>query len=694
MLQAEAAGGILSATMKSTDRTCTAPGTDAGRTIPLPVLGTASRSTTTIRRSRAAPWRAAVLGLIQVLMIAHIVQWVVTGRTLSPVEPSESMEFVKHGIVNAGAIMFLLALLSTVLLGRWFCGWACHVVLLQDLCGWMLKRVGIRPRPFRARLLMWVPFLLAVYMFIWPAVYRWGVVPISQSLHRLMPEAVPQPLVVAPWTGISFELVTEDFWRTFAGPVVAVPFLLICGFAVVYFLGAKGFCTYGCPYGGFFAPLDRFARGRIRVTDACEGCGHCTAVCTSNVRVHEEVRHFGMVVDPGCMKCMDCVSVCPNDALYFGLGSGAGGARPRAGTPAPVSRWDLSWQEELGIAAVFLFGFFGFRGVYEVVPMLMAVGMAICLAFLAWKSWRMLRDQNVAFHRARLRHRGRLTGTGRLFLAGTIACLALAAHCIVVHALVRAADAADARVMVPRAAIFSPSPQRIDAAAESAARSALSRFALLEPVGSGGIALLPVPSHDIRRAWLHACLHEFEDAERYMRRADRRLGGRDELVRDIAILQSLQVREADAARWLHERTGEAPWFYRSLDLLVSSQTAEGRFDDAIDRLKSAVEQLDTMPVPRRAKAAAAEARLYLLRRLSLLLADHGDPLEAVAVFRRTIEIDPASAPGRALLAWALLRAGDPEGARESMQAALALAPEDAALRDDARRLEEMIASMR
>src|SRR6185503_18805376 len=64
---------------------------------------------------------------------------------------------------------------------------------------------------------------------------------------------------------------------------------------------------------------DKLATGRILVTDACEGCGHCTAVCTSNVRVHEEVAKFGMVVDPGCMKCMDCVSVCPNDALYFGF---------------------------------------------------------------------------------------------------------------------------------------------------------------------------------------------------------------------------------------------------------------------------------------------------------------------------------------------------------------------------------------
>ena len=31
------------------------------------------------------------------------------------------------------------------------------------------------------------------------------------------------------------------------------------------------------------------------MTDACEGCGHCTAVCSSNVRVHAEVRDFGLV---------------------------------------------------------------------------------------------------------------------------------------------------------------------------------------------------------------------------------------------------------------------------------------------------------------------------------------------------------------------------------------------------------------
>ena len=88
--------------------------------------------------------------------------------------------------------------------------------------------------------------------------------------------------------------------------------------------------------------------------DRCHQCGACTAACTSNVRVHEEVRDFGQVVDPGCMKCMDCVSACPNQALRFGLGTPAI-AVDRAGRRAAASaarRWDLSWPEEIALAAI------------------------------------------------------------------------------------------------------------------------------------------------------------------------------------------------------------------------------------------------------------------------------------------------------------------------------------------------------
>jgi hypothetical protein len=36
-------------------------------------------------------------------------------------------------------------------------------------------------------------------------------------------------------------LIVEDFWATFPPWYVAIPFLIVCGFVTVYFLGNKGF---------------------------------------------------------------------------------------------------------------------------------------------------------------------------------------------------------------------------------------------------------------------------------------------------------------------------------------------------------------------------------------------------------------------------------------------------------------------
>ena len=59
---------------------------------------------------------------------------------------------------------------------------------------------------------------------------------------------LPEPL----FPKFTNHLVTSNFWETFPSVAVAIPFLLICGFLTVVFLGQKGFCTYACPYGGFF----------------------------------------------------------------------------------------------------------------------------------------------------------------------------------------------------------------------------------------------------------------------------------------------------------------------------------------------------------------------------------------------------------------------------------------------------------
>jgi len=411
------------------------------------------------RPSHAGRWRALVLLLVHVAIALHVWHWYSSGRTLSPLEPSESMAFSQRGIVNAGLVFFALTILSTFVLGRWFCGWACHLVAVQDGARWLLGRFGIRPRPLQLGLLGSVPWLAFVYMFLSPIVLR-----------------LLEGAGLAP---VGTQLVTEQFWRTFPPWPIALLSILVCGAAIVWVLGAKGFCTYGCPYGAIFGIADEFAPLRIRVTDGCEHCGHCTTVCSSNVNVSQEVREWGMVVDPGCMKCGDCVSVCPKDALYVGWGAPALLARRREEPPRPARRdwlrelgllgfmlgayvllhaydgrygaylvhfdatlWELiallsagsfalalllrgkarrtpegSRAEELVLGASFLVALYAFRGLRGSTPLLLTLALAAMLAFLALECWRLVARRDLGWKNWRLKNGGRLTRAGVSFAA-------------------------------------------------------------------------------------------------------------------------------------------------------------------------------------------------------------------------------------------------------------------------------------
>ncbi len=342
--------------------------------------------------------------------LLHIAHWQVAGETLSPLEPSEAMQTLELGYVNAGFLLFALAIVATLLLGRFFCGWACHLVAYQDLCAALLARIGLRPRAVRSRVLVLVPLGAALYMFVWPLVARWW-------------SGAPAPPLV-------LHLTTDAFWSTFPGPWIAALTFLVDGFLIVYWLGGKAFCAYGCPYGAVFGIAERFAPGRIRVDDRCETCGHCTAVCTSNVRVHEEVARFSMVVDPSCMRCMDCVDVCPKGALSFGFGAPS---LRRARAAAGRRRADFSIAEEVALTLVFLGSLYALRRAYSVVPLLLALGLAVLVAVFVVIGWRLLRRRDLQLQGRVLKEDGQLTGAGQRVALGVVLAVAAVLHTGVVQ---------------------------------------------------------------------------------------------------------------------------------------------------------------------------------------------------------------------------------------------------------------------
>lgn len=693
-----------------------------GRSVSLTVLAERPRPRSTMGR-----WRAAVLVGVHALIAAHIVQWLITGSTLSPVEPSESMETLETGSVNAGFIFFLTAITATALFGRYFCGWACHVVALQDACTWLMNRIGVRPKPFRTRLLAWAPLVFGLYMFVWPTAKREVIFPLLDAFRVERP-AWLRP--VAEIAGIHTELIVSDFWATFPPWYVAVPFLLVVGFATVYFLGSKGFCSYGCPYGGIFGAVDRISPGRIVVSDACEGCGHCTAVCTSNVRVHEEVRDFGMVVDPGCMKCMDCVSACPNEALRFAIATPPILARPKDETAASrraaiarnPKRFDLSWPEEIVGAALFLMMFMAFRGMLNAVPMLMAAGLAAIGVFVVWKLFALLTRPSVRLQSLQLRVAGRLTRAGAVFVAFGCATIVASAWAGAVRFDRWTAGLAAAALRDPIAVVLRPEyvPSAAERAAAERARSRMLRSSSWRDDGYGW-ALNPADRRIVAHAQM--VLGDFSAAHGHLQRIALEAQPTDELVDQIsavmrragaddrevlgfrrgmlernptlhgvrlAIAREAIAQGADtgalSAEWAETLAGNEP---AALLSTAEFQMAAGMAREALDTLKrveagtDAGVHLRTADLYRRLgdRAAALAIARGLCdrsriapasgRRAALLLASLGDAERAESALDRWLARHPASIALHEAIASVRLAQGDVDGALDAFRRAAA-----------------------
>jgi len=437
-----------------------------------------------------------VLLAVHLLIAAHIAHAFMARRTLSPVEPSEAMYTLELGWMNAGAIFLALAMLGTLVFGRFLCGWGCHLVALQDLCAWAMRRIGIRPRAFRSRLLVWFPVALAFYMFGWPTLLRW-----------CLPNSPPHP-------GFTDHLLTTTFWATFPGPWMSALTFFVCGFAAVYLLGGKGFCTYGCPYGALFGAVDRLSPARIIVSEACTGCGQCTAHCTSNVLVHEEVKRYGMVVDPGCMKCLDCVSVCPTKALSFGYASPP--ALWKTPPRAAPKVYDLPAWQELVLAALCLTATLAFRGLYDGPPLLLAATLGVITAYFAFKASALATAPNVALQNLSLKVGRRIRPAGWAFAAVAAAWLGFAFHSGFVqwHRAWGAYHLEGTGVTWDqvRSSITLPTPR--SAEQQEAAELALGAFATADRWGLVGVGEVK-----LGLAWLSILRDDPPEAERNLRAA-------------------------------------------------------------------------------------------------------------------------------------------------------------------------------
>lgn len=666
--------------------------------LPLPVI---AEHRDPARRRNYGAWRAASLILIHLLFAAHVVHWRIAGRTLAPLELNEVMYTLELGVITAGFLFMCLLVVGTAVFGRFFCSWGCHILALQDLCAWLLVRFrglartarmgrrgrapramnasGIRAKPIRSRALLWVPPLTALYMFVWPQLVR------AAKNH-----AVPTFHLATDREGWA-SLVTTNLWRNLPTPGVAVLTFAVCGFLIVYLLGSRTFCTYVCPYGAIFGLADRVAPGRIRVSDACRQCGTCTAVCSSGVRVHEEVNKHGMIVNPACLKDLDCVSACPEGALSYGWGKPSL-LKSRTSGGRFGLRYDFSIGEDVLMAGVCLAVALTLRGLYGKVPFLLSLAGGAITAWMTVVAIRIGRRPNVAVANRPLKRLGRVTTGGWSYLALMLLLGTFLVHSVFVrfheYTGLRIAEDLAARPHGPRE--FSTLARRalghLDAAHAHGLfhnpRVAAERLDLASALGERARAIavaseiLERDGSDRRALWQRAHAYRRSDrsaeAEADLRHlvasyADEAMVPDPPRADANQALAEVLLARADfesAAAALREAVRFDPRRGAAFAALGAVKAELGRWDEAVELLRRAVD-LDPDLAPAHYNLGTILARL-------------GRYDEAIAAFEDAARRSPDDANLRNNLAHALLRRGDPEAARRHAARAVELEPEFAA----------------
>lgn len=546
----------------------TRPKASTSRNVALPVLRP-RRGRPRPRASAIARWRFAALVLVHLLMVGHVLHWWITGESVGRFVLSDSMKLLELGEITPGAILFALALLTTAILGRFMCGWVCHVGALQDLAAWLLRRVGVRPHMFRARLLGYAPVGLALYMFLWPTFRR---VVLGPALRPMWPEAAAA-VAGPPFPGFSLALSTTSLWDGLPSLAVAIPFLLVCGGLTVLFLGARGLCRFACPYGGFLLPAEHLAIARVTVEPSkCDQCGLCTAACTAGVRVHDEVRLHGAVFDKNCIKSLDCVGACPHGALSMSIG------RPALASASPV-RYDLTWAEEIICLVIGVGAFLTLRGLYDRIPLLMAAPLAIIAAYVGWKAIRLLRDRDVVFARAQLRRAGRLTRAGAAFLVLALLATGLLLHSAAVKLLLIRAGRLDETVTVSFQDALGQ--QNVPQHERTSAAAGARLYRLAGPWWRGGIGLDLTPEASTRGAWLLLAAGDARGAIGELRALHDAGRATDQNAAELAFLLTRQGERAAAEQVLRSALSAVPAFAHCREQLAGLLIEDGRAPEAL-----------------------------------------------------------------------------------------------------------------
>lgn len=202
-------------------------------------------------------------------------------------------------------IFFAVLFISSVFIGRLWCGWICPCGGMQDIIG-----IGFKKKPKKSRL----DAAKFIILFLWLG----AIVYLSVNAGAI---AGINPYY-SPDDGIG-GLISVMIY-----PALIV-LIVIAGLSVITAIfGSRSFCRYFCPIGALLILGRNFGRMNaltqidlIYDSKKCNDCGGCTQSCPMGINVSKTAKSNGTYYE-NCIICGTCCDKCEFGALKLGFRKG------------------------------------------------------------------------------------------------------------------------------------------------------------------------------------------------------------------------------------------------------------------------------------------------------------------------------------------------------------------------------------
>lgn len=188
-------------------------------------------------------------------------------------------------------IEFITAIIITVVLGRFFCGWICAFGTYNDLLHLLSKnvfKINFKVNERVDAALKYVKYIVLLLLLV--VVWTMG--------SKILDSA-------SPWD--AFAQIT-DFPQVLSDYTIGVVMLFLITIGALFV--ERFFCRYLCPLGAVFNIFSRI--GILKIKKTTDKCGKCR-VCTNNCAMGLQLYKVESVCGGDCINCLKCVETCPRN---------------------------------------------------------------------------------------------------------------------------------------------------------------------------------------------------------------------------------------------------------------------------------------------------------------------------------------------------------------------------------------------